>query len=321
MFFRLPGSKNFTLLFATLGVLLALTSCEEDINVDVPESETSMVMEARIENGGIPILLLTRDQAFFSDISASQLTSLFIDSADVWITNFKDTVRMQPVNLSDLPEGIELPSGGNIPLDLSQVSEDVNLTAYIPTSGDIVGRLGDRYKIHAETKRFEASSTTRLIQPAAKLDSVFYTSLDNPDQDTLVRVSITVNDPEGLPSYYRFFTKRNANPFYAPLFGSVATDAAVDGEVFDFPINRAYPRLGRDQIEDRTPFFERGDTVTIKLCAIEEEVYRFWNTLEDDLRNQGNPFGSATIIQDNVEGGLGVFAGYACDTATVTIPE
>lgn len=314
-------AESFAKALSFIGLGIILSACEESINVNVPESEPSMVMEARIEKGALPFLLLTRDQAYFSELDPAALSSLFIDSADVWVTNYRDTVPMIPVNLNDLPEGIEPPSGGNLPLDFSQISEDVNLTVYVPASGEIVGRLGDRYKIHAQTEQFEASATTRLIQPAAKLDSAFYTDLDDPDQDTLVRVSITVNDPKGSPKYYRYFTKRNAEPFYAPLFGSVATDAAVDGEVFDFPINRAYGRIGRDDIEDITPFFERGDTVTVKLCAIEEEVYRFWSTLEDDLRNQGSPFGSATRIQGNVKGGRGVFAGYSCDTASVIIPK
>ncbi len=304
-----------------MGIGVGLFACEESINVNVPESEPSMVMEARIEKGDPPFLLLSDDQAYFSAIDPAALSSLFIDSADVWVTNYRDTVPMIPVNINDLPEDIDPPNGGNVPIDFSQISEDVNLTVYVPASGKIVGRLGDRYKIHAQTEQFEASATTRLVKPSAKLDSVFYTDLDDPTQDTLVRVSITVNDPKGSPKYYRYFTKRNAEPFYAPLFGSVATDAAVDGEVFDFPINRAYGRIGRDDIENITPFFERGDTVTVKLCAIEEEIYRFWSTIEDDIRNRGSPFGSATRIQSNVKGGRGVFAGYACDTATVVIPK
>lgn len=314
--------QSFFLSLASGLLFIVMTACEEDINVNVPASKPSMVMEGRIEQGNLPFLLLTRDQPFFSAVSSEQLATLFIDSADVLITNFTDTVPMEPINLSDLPEGVEPPSGSNLPIDITQVNENINLTVYVPLSRKIVGSTGSRYKILAETDQFSASSTTRVIQPSANLDSVFFTTLDDPNQDTLVRVSITVDDPQGSPKYYRYFTKRNSQPFYAPLFGSVATDGAVDGREFDFPINRAYTRLAsRETIENITPFFERGDTVTVKLCAIEQEVYNFWSTLEDDLRNRGSPFGSATRISSNVKGGRGVFAGYSCDTASVIIPE
>lgn len=320
-------AKNFLRYQSLLLVLIAgsliisMTACEENINIDVPASKPSMVMEGRIEQGNLPFLLLTRDQPFYSRINPEKLATLFIDSADVLVTDFNDTVVMEPINLSDLPEGVELPSGTNLPVDLQEVTENINLTLYVPRSRQIIGKLGNRYKILAETDQFAASSTTKLIQPAADLDSVFFTKIDDPKQDTLVRVSITVDDPEGTPKYYRYFTKRNSQPFYAPLFGSVASDGAVDGETFEFPINRAYRRIGRENIENITPFFERGDTVTVKLCAIEKEVYDFWSTLEDDLRNRGSPFGSATRIKSNVKGGRGIFAGYACDTATVIIPK
>lgn len=300
-------------------MIVSFSACEEEINVDVPNSETNMVMEGRVENGVRPFLILTRDQSYFSEISSARLASLFIDSADVWLTNVDDTVEMQPINLSDVPDDIDAPAGNNLPIDLSSVDENVSLTVYVPLSDKIRGIPNNSYKVHAETDNFKASATTRL-PPKAQLDSVFYTELDDPTQDSLVRVSISVDDPKGTPKFYRYFTKRNAEPFYAPLFGSVADDGAVDGEEFNFPINRAYGRINRDG-QTITPYFKRGDTVTVKLCAIEEEIFNFWSSLEDDLRNQGSPFGSATVIQSNVDGGLGVFAGYSCDTASVIIPE
>jgi hypothetical protein len=313
--------KSFFLFLIPACLIITMTACEENIDISVPASKPSMVMEGRIEQGNLPFLLLTRDQPFYSTITSEQLATLFIDSADVIVTDYTDTVVMEPINLSDLPEGVEPPSSTNLPVDLQKITDNVNLTVYVPRSRQITGVLGSRYKILAETDQFAASSTTKLIQPAANLDSVFFTTLDDPSQDTLVRVSITVDDPQGTPKYYRYFTKRNSQPFYAPLFGSVASDGAVDGKTFEFPINRAYRRLRREDIENITPFFERGDTVTVKLCAIEKEVYDFWTTLEDDIRNRGSPFGSATRIKSNVKGGRGIFAGYACDTASVIIPK
>jgi hypothetical protein len=46
--------------------------------------------------------------------------------------------------------------------------------------------------------------------------------------------------------------------------------------------------------------------------------YQFWFTLEADRASNGNPFGFPTTIRSNINGGLGIWGGYAVSHHTVT---
>lgn len=58
----------------------------------------------------------------------------------------------------------------------------------------------------------------------------------------------------------------------------------------------------------------------MKLCSITREHYRFWRTVENEKGNLGNPFGSFTVIESNIEGGVGIWGGYAATTISIVIP-
>lgn len=305
--------------FAFAFIFIAI-GCEEDVTVDLPKGDEHLVIESHIENGAPPYAILTRDQAYFTQINQETLNDLFIRNVDTfWMTDYQDTMALQKINPRDLPPDLE-----NEFLDAFRVGESefrrgLDLVIYLPdfSSGNVIrGSEGGEYKLYVKTPNHEASATTTITE-RAKLDSVYYKP-DGPE-NKYAQVFIKVDDPKGKPSFYRYLTKRNSEPFYAPLSGSVATDEAVDGTVFNFPINRAYPRTGTTPSNETFGLFKKGDTVVVKFCALDREHYKFWSTLEEDLRNQGNPFGSPTIIQNNINGGLGIFGGYSCDYDTVVI--
>lgn len=318
------GSINTAnLLLMLLGAFsLFNLGCEKDITVDLPKGEESLVIESHIENGAPPYAILTRDQPYFSEIDRESINDLFIREVDtVWITNYRDTMALQKVDPTDLPQDLQDQFLDAFQVGESELRDDLNLVIYLPdfSSGNIIlGEPGQEYKIYVRTPEYEATATTEITQPA-QLDSLFY-ELEG-ENDEYAQVFIRVDDPKGKPAYYRYFTKRNDEAFYAPLTASVASDEAVDGVTFDFPISRAYPRTERSLDNENFGLFPVGDTVVVRFCAIDREHYKYWSTLEDDLRNQGNPFGSPTIIQNNVNGGLGIFGGYSCDYDTVVIKQ
>lgn len=307
----------------TLGVLaMVLGSCEENVEVDLPEKEESLVIESHIENGLPPYAILTKDQPYFKEISEESLNDLFVKNVDTcWITNFEDTMAMQKVNPRSLPPEIREVFIEVFRVSESDFRENLELVVYLPdfTSDDFfTGEVGGRYKLYVKTPDHEASATTTITRQA-RLDSSYY-EIEGSNDD-YAQVFIEVDDPKGEPYFYRYLTKRNDEPFYAPAAGSVASDNAVDGTTFKFPINRGYPRAGAEPSGETFGLFELRDTVIVKFCALDEEHYNYWSTLEQDLRNRGNPFGSPTIIQSNVDGGLGIFGGYSCDYDTVVISK
>jgi len=55
----------------------------------------------------------------------------------------------------------------------------------------------------------------------------------------------------------------------------------------------------------------------VRGCVIDRGVFRFIQSLESQVSNQGSPFALPYNLQSNVSGGLGVFAGYGASYDTV----
>ena len=69
-------------------------------------------------------------------------------------------------------------------------------------------------------------------------------------------------------------------------------------------------------------FFDKGDTVTLKVCNIDKATFDFWRTMEYTYASVGNPFSSPTRVISNIHGGgLGYFGGYAAQYRTLIIPR
>ncbi|PSR03920.1 MAG: hypothetical protein BRD49_06210 [Bacteroidetes bacterium SW_10_40_5] len=312
--------------FLSLMILISLQACEEDISVDLPESEQNLVVEGYVENGAPPYVLLNQDASYFSETSLQKLQTLYVDSADVTISTQDDTLELQRYNSKDFNASQQKGLANILQVKPEDITgaDGIGVTFYtIPINDSVInnpittGKLNQDYSLQVKTDQYEATASTRTPKQA-KLDSLIFEP--HPEIDSLVQVFIFVDDRAGEQNFYRYFTKRNDEPFYAPNLGSVASDDPVQGAKFKFPINRAQP-ASADFDEETFGYFTRGDRVVVKFCALPKAHYDFWGTLEEDLRNQGNPFGSPTQARSNVNGALGVWGGYGCDYDTLKIPQ
>jgi hypothetical protein len=118
----------------------------------------------------------------------------------------------------------------------------------------------------------------------------------------------------------RYFTKENSQPFY-PGYNSVFEDVVINGSTFDFPIDKGVDRNDTTSYYDGYFAFRKGDTVTVKWCNIDKAHFDFWRTLEFELGSQGSPFSTPVTILTNIEGGLGIWGGYAPSYKTMIIPK
>ena len=74
----------------TLGVLLCafcLCSCEKNINFKLKEAPDVLVVDANIEEGQPPLVILSKSFDYFSKISQEKLDSSFVHNATVTITD------------------------------------------------------------------------------------------------------------------------------------------------------------------------------------------------------------------------------------------
>ena len=315
---RIQPFRTLLLLFTTV---LVISGCEIDVTVDLPPLEDRIVVEGTIEPGQPPFLTLTRNAAFFGTFDLNSLDAFFVRDAVVTVSDGLQTVNLIELCLQDLPPEYQAIAADLFGIDeetLSEIEEDYCVYTVDLLSGSfMLGVVGRTYTLQVRTSEDSLTAVT-TIPGLVPIDSMWFSDHPDPENDTLVNLNFQFTDPDTLGNYYRYFTKQNSEPYY-PGFNSVFDDLFVNGEQFDFILDRGQPRTaGFDP--DTYGDFLRGDTVIVKWSTIDLDHYEFWNTLEFDSQNSGNPFGGATNIASNVEGGLGVFGGYGAAYDTLIIP-
>ena len=126
------------------------------------------------------------------------------------------------------------------------------------------------------------------------------------DSDTLARLFITFDEPEGF-DFYRYQISTNDGPFIAPP-ASVTNDRLFENRSFEIPVNDV---LRPDEDLDPNSFglFTVGDTIIFRWMQLDEAHFNFWNTRDFNANNSG-PFSSYTRVSGNVDGALGIWGGY-----------
>jgi hypothetical protein len=281
----------------------ALSSCEKNVSFKLNDAEKKLVVEASIENGQAPTVVLSNSLDYFSSISPDILQQSFVHNAVVSISN------------------------GTLTHQLKEYSFDQNGYTFFYYSIDssnlataFVGELNSPYSLKINVQGKEYTAVTTIPKVTKVIDSVFWKKASDFLPDSLVALMIKATDPPGYGDYVRYYTKDNSEPFY-PGINSVFDDQIIDGTTYTLQVDRGYPRnLGL--AEDDLIYFHKGDTVTFKLSNIDKATFDFWRTMEFSYATVGNPFSSPSKVLSNISGnGLGYFAGYAAQYHTIIIPK
>lgn len=279
-------------LFLVFCVLL-FSSCEKDINFDLNKPANVLVVDAEIENGKPPVVILTKSISFFSQIDPSLFDSLFVHNAEVYISNGTLTHKLKEYNYSLLPGYFAY----SYSIDSSSLS-----TAF-------VGELNTDYTLKILSEGQEYNSSTRIPAMDTYPDS-FYFKVAPMNPDTNKRVMLLkATDPPGLGNCVRYYTKTNSEPFF-PGWNSVYDDQVIDGTTYEVQLPGGVDKNKEPKID--STFFHRGDTVTLKFCNVSRSTYDFWSTWEFAFQSIGNPFSQPNKVKSNISNGaLGAFCGYA----------
>jgi len=207
-----------------------------------------------------------------------------------------------------------------------------NLCAYTDLGG-LTGEFNTTYGLEVNIDDEELSAQTH-IPGLVELDSLWFEIVG--ETDSLGFVYGTFTDPDTLGNAYRWYAKRiNQYPewsarageqkdqqFIAPL-GSAFDDTFFNGLSFDFAYYRGAVSGSTkpDDFNAESGFFKTGDTIAVKGCGIDLDTYNYVTTFESESSSGGNPFSAPAAIFTNINGGLGVWAGYACySDSLVAIP-
>jgi hypothetical protein len=292
-------TRSFLLIF----LVLFFASCERGVEFKLDDVSPKLVVEATIENGQAPVVYLSSSQGFFSEISLSALANSFVHNAEVYVSNGVLTHRLKEYTV---------PVGGGF--NFYYYSNDPASPSTL-----FVGELNKQYSLRIVAGGKEYTAMTTIPSITRRIDSVYWKPAPPGNEPGKVAVMIKAYDPPGLGDYIRYFTKQNDQPFY-PGFTSVFDDQVIDGSSFDVQVERGVDR-NSGHPEGYT-FFDRGDTVIVKICNIDKANFDFWRTMEFAYANSGNPFSSPTKVLSNINGGgLGYFGGYAAQFRTLIIPQ
>lgn len=287
-------------------ILLLMTgfiSCERTVSFDLNEASPKLVVEGIVENGQPPVVYLSKSLNYYSKIDLATLASNFVHNADIFVSNGTLIHKLKEYSV---------PVGGGFSFYYYSIDSASLGTAF-------VGELNKQYslRILTEGKEYNANTTIPLI--TKQIDSVYWKQAPGSNPPEKVMLMIKATDPPGFGDYMRYYTKRNSEPFY-PGINSVFDDQVIDGTTYDVQVERGVDRNG--DLSEGFTFFNKGDTVTLKVANIDKATFDFWRTMEFSYASVGNPFSSPTKVISNISnGGLGYFGGYAAQFRTLIIPQ
>ncbi len=290
-------------LLLSVFLLIFLASCEKNIDIDLVDSSGKIVVDAYVEAGLPPYLILSRSEAYFSPIGQNTINNLPERAAVILISNGIDTVRMTEIDT--VINGVSL---GGFYMALDSIS-------LLPT---MIGIPGTSYSLLIITSKGEEVRSETLLPEPVALDSVWFKVQEN--LDSMGFAWARLSDPDTLGNYYRWFAKRlNKDDQFLTPFGSVFEDKFINGQQFDFAYNRGSIQNSEAEEDenDEAGFYKKGDTVVVKFCTIGRGTYEFWRDAENQLANNGSPFAVPSNVKSNIRGGRGLFAAYTATYDTI----
>ncbi len=282
-------------------ILMFLAGCEKAVDFTLQEQPPKLVVEATIENGKPPIVVLSRSMNYFSKITPEALAESFVHNAIVTVSNGAKTHTLKEYSI---------PISLNYSFYYYSVDSAQSSTLF-------TGALNTSYSMQIMSDGKQYNATTSIPSFNKSLDSIWWK--ERIGDSSIVSVFMKATDPPGFGNYVRYWTQKNSDPFL-PGFSSVFNDLIIDGTTYQLEVEPGANRNGSFSSKERA--FRRGDSVTVKISGIDKATYDFWRTMEYTYSSVGNPFSSPIKVITNITGGaLGYFGGYASQYRTIVIPK
>jgi len=284
-----------------VSVFLLLLACEKTVQLQPEAQLPKLVVEAQIESGQAPYVVLSNSLNYFSTIDAATLNNTYVNGAKITLNDGNRTVLLKEYTVPL--------TGGYTFFYYS-----------IDPANAMFGEQGKTYRLTIETGGQVYQSQTQIPVLAKKIDSLWWKKAPfNRDTNKVVLMS-RVTDPPGYGNYIRYFTKTNRGEFY-PGMNSVFDDQIIDGKTYDIQIDQGVTKNEKVKFEDYG-YFKKGDTVIVKMTNIDKASFDFWKTWEFAWQSVGNPFSTPGKVTGNIDNqALGSFCGYAVQYKSLIIPK
>ncbi|MCH1613985.1 MAG: hypothetical protein L7S72_11895, partial [Flavobacteriales bacterium] len=81
-------------------LLIGLLGCTKSIVFKLPEIEQTIVVEATVESGLPPRVILTNSQGYFEALDSTILSDIFIHDADVVLSDGVESFSLREINFN-----------------------------------------------------------------------------------------------------------------------------------------------------------------------------------------------------------------------------
>lgn len=301
----------------TASLLLLVTSCEKEIDIDLPQAEEKLIVEGKIEIDAFPYIILSKSTGYFDPTDEQSVADSYVSDATITISDGTVTNTMTKICSGTLTNAQkdQLSIALGVPRG---ILNSFNICGFLDLT--MTGEAGKTYSISIDYKGEEYSGSTTIPNPVP-LDSTWFEVFG--DRDSLGFLYANLTEPGATRDQYRWYARRiNKYTFganvgevkdndFLPPTSSVFDDEFVNGTSFEFGYNRA---RGTNKADDQQPersFYKVGDTVIVKFCSIDKNVYNFIDKAEEQIASNGSPFAAPVNIVSNISNGaLGLWAGY-----------
>jgi hypothetical protein len=293
--------RNYFFLFL---FSFTLASCEKNITIKLDPTTTDLVVDASIENNRYPMVILSKSLAYFSQLSPAALSASYVHGATVTMNNGSISGHLNEDSLRDDSTGLV-----------------VYYYTFNPTySGPkFRGAFNTAYNLEIQVGNKTYTASTTIPTLAKYIDSLWWVNASAAADSGLVNLKARAVDPPGYGNYTRYYTSVNNGPYY-PGLTSVFDDQITDGTTYTVTVDKGVNRNFPIDVNDYS-FFNKGDSVVVKLADIDKATYDFWRTMEYNYQSVGNPFSTPTVVISNISNGaLGYFGGYAAQYKGLLIP-
>ena len=310
--------NNIVRILVVFSLLLLMSSCEKEIDVDLPRPEEKLIVEGIIETDQFPYVVLSKSTGYFDPTDAQSVANSYVSDAVISISDGTVTNQMSKICSSSLSAAQQKELSDLLGIPVALLSS-YDICGFVDLS--MVGEVGKSYTISIDWKGNNYQGTTQLVEPVS-LDSSWFEVFG--DRDSLGFLYAEMSEPAAEKNFYRWFAQRINSYQYGSLKGqqkdesfllpssSVFDDEFVNGTTFEFGYGRP---VASDKFDDQAPergFYKVGDTVIVKFCSIDNGVYTFVSTAEEQILSTGSPFATPVNVPSNISNGaLGLWAGYS----------
>lgn len=270
-------------------------SCRPDLDYEIRGYTQKIIVEGYINNGEFAKVYLSLNVPLWKDIDS--------------VTVLENVIRTAKVSISD-GDKTEVLTGG--------FWDNSHFPPHVYKGFDIKGVAGKTYSLKVEYSGYTVESKTTIPYPA---DSLSFKTTNLTDNDSLrILTALFYIDPSRKNSY-RAFTKKKKDGYYIETPILFNAELSLSG-MNSFNISPKPSEKDSSYIEGS--YFAKGDTIQVKLCAIDSVSTQFFKalTLFSTTVGVGDLYfiGEKDALKSNITSpGFGVWSGGNIQTKTVII--